>query len=337
MNLLLTGCSGFIGLNFLDYLLKNTQNDFKQIFSIDKLGYATKYNKQKYFELCNDNKIINIDQNINDISGNINLNKDKFIILNFASESHVDNSIENPFGVFNENVKIPESCIRIVGGINFIERFIQISTDEIYSEISYDDIKNPDKWFKVDTPIHPNNPYSASKAAQDCILMSLKHTYGLNVQFIRMANQMPGKYQYPEKMLPASIVRVLNGEPVKIYGEGKNIRQWTPVDITVKVIYDILYNKIDEVKNNEVIHIANRNGIRNNNEIIEILKGVMKEFGYKIDKEYITDRKGHDTAYALDTLPIIDKYFENCDIERTMRECVEYFINNKNIFGNIIK
>ena len=333
MNLLVTGCAGFIGLNFLKYFLEQNHG-YNTIYSVDKMGYATKYNKEEYYSVCKKYNIKNLDFNINDISGSLNLDKEKFDILNFASESHVDNSIENPFGIFDENSKIPASCIRIVGGLDYINKFVHISTDEVYSEIEYDDIENIDKWFTPETNIHPNNPYSASKAAQDCFLMSMEHTFGLNLRFIRLANQF-GPWQHPEKMMAATCLRVLNGDSVKIYGEGKNVRQWTPVVDSVKVIYDVLVGKIDK----PITHISKYDFegetpvILNNNDVVEVWVQLLEKFGYNnIKKEYIQDRKGHDKAYALRTTEDILSYFDTTLIQR-FEETIKFYIKNKEIYN----
>lgn len=341
MNLLLTGCAGFIGLNFLEHFIKQNHG-YKKIYSVDKMGYATKYNRERYYSICADNKINIIDFNLNEISGNLNIDKEKFHILNFASESHVDNSIKNPFGIFEENVMIPASCIRIVGGLEYVDKFVHISTDEVYGEIPLEEIRNFDKWFKTDTSIKPNNPYAASKASQDCFLMSLKHTFGINVKFIRLANQF-GPYQYLEKMCPATFLRVLNGKSIKIYGEGKNIRQWTPVVDSVKIIYDALSGILDDCFENNVLHISKYEKIDgnqklyNNNEIVrlweELLKEYIREKGYLlcISKEYIEDRKGHDTAYALQTHPKIQEYFK-VSIRQRFKETLNHYCENERIY-----
>ena len=304
------------------------------------MGYATQYNKYDYYNICDLNHIIRIDENINELS-NI---RNKLIfnpldtkiatydILDFASDSHVDNSISDPFSIFTQNASIPSKLLEWIGKDNWknINVYYHISTDEIYSEIPLDKIKDKRNWFDINSPIKPNNPYSASKAAQDCFLMSLKHTYGLNIKFLRMANQQPGRYQHKEKMLMASILRCINGDSVKIYGNGENVRQWTPVEITSIIILDILKNNISI--DDEVIHIANCKGLYTNNQIIEMLEDIMALYGYTLRKEYINDRKGHDTAYALITKPFIDKYFDNCDVKDYMKTCIDYCFDNKDKF-----
>jgi len=352
--LILTGCAGFIGLNLLKELIKDYDfmKSYHDIISIDKMGYATNYNSLTYYKLCDLYGISTIDEDINNLPNVRNKlffnpleAKDiTYDILDFASESHVDNSIADPFSIFNQNVSIPAKLLEWIGKDNWknINVYYHISTDEVYSEIPLDKVNFYANWFKTTDPFKPNNPYSASKVAQDSFLMSLRHTFGLNVKFIRMANQF-GNYQHPEKMVPASVLRVLKGEPIKVYGEGLNVRQWTPVNITVEIILDILKNKIVF---DDIIHIADREGVFNNNHITEMMIKILKDFGYESKKEYIKDRLGHDSAYALDTTKLIDSYFWTTPLldlnyyktegtENHLRKTIKFYIDNKETYlGN---
>lgn len=338
--LILTGAAGFIGLNFLEKLINH---DFDYILSVDKMGYATFYNSNRYHELLDSiRSLYAINCDINDVpklrsicdvktwSGSALWEKTDLYILDFASESHVDNSIKDPFSIFTQNAAIPSNLLNWIGKDNWnrIKMYYHISTDEVFSELSLEDVKDESKWFKTNNNLIPNNPYSASKAAQDCFLMSMRHTFKIPVKFIRMANQF-GNRQHPEKMLPASILRVLKGDTIKIYGSGENIRQWTPVDITANVILDIINDKLVF---EDSIHIANRKGIYDNNQIIDILIEVLKEKGIEAKKEYIEDRKGHDMCYALHTEKVVDSYFENVEIKNYIKSTVEFYIQNKERF-----
>lgn len=296
MNLLLTGCAGFIGLNFLSYAASyGLQNMYDKIVSIDKEGYATTYNITAYDYVLSDLKAIRIKLDINDffdINQYVN-NSKKWDILDFASESHVDNSIKDPFYAFSQNSNLTKRIVEIIGLKN-INKYVHISTDEVYGDLDCSYKNDKSKWFTTDSKFNPSNPYSASKVAQDAFLMSLNHTFGLNVVIVRMANQF-GYHQHPEKMLPASILRAISGNCIKIYGTGDNIRQWTPVNQTVKHIYNILMNE-----NNTTIHLASTELILTNNEIVDIIINRLSTT-WKINatKEYIQDRKGHDRMYAL--------------------------------------
>jgi dTDP-glucose 4,6-dehydratase len=337
--LIITGASGFIGMNVLEKL--NDGHGFNYIISIDKMGYATKYNAKKYYELCDSVKsIYNIDCDINDVVGMNNvLNLDKWtflddwnevdlFILDFASESHVDNSIADPFSIYTQNASIPANLLAWIGKDSWtsIKAYYHISTDEVYGELPLEEAENIDNWFTKNTPMSPNNPYAASKAAQDCFLMSLRHTFKLPVKFIRMANQF-GKYQHIEKMLPASIMRALKGETIKIYGSGKNIRQWTPVEVTANIIVDILDGKIQF---DDCIHIANRNGMFDNNAIIDKLDFILnKRHKISPEMEYIEDRKGHDLVYALKTEEVVDNYFDKIRLTDCIESTVKFYVDNK--------
>lgn len=336
--LILTGCAGFIGIHFLEKL--HGQHGFDYIISIDKMGYATEYNKAKYYELCDSvRSVYNIDCDINDVTQMkdlCNLDKWTFIddwkttelyILDFASESHVDNSIADPFSIYTQNASLPANLLAWIGKDNWcrIKAYYHISTDEVYSELSLADAYDESLWFKTSNNLIPNNPYSASKAAQDCFLMSLRHTFKLPVKFIRMANQF-GIRQHPEKMLPASILRALNGDTIKVYGTGQNMRQWTPVDQTARIIVDILDEKI---KFHDVIHIANRNGLYDNNTIVNILCKILDKKGITAKKEYVEDRKGHDLCYALHTNEEINDCFRGIEFNKEIEKVVDFYIKNK--------
>lgn len=336
--LILTGAAGFIGFNFLKKFVNSLVIDkYNFIYSIDKMGYATKYNSEEYRSICKNKNIFSIEKDINSLKEVDNIfntigKKDCYIdILDFASESHVDNSIKEPFSIYEQNATLPSSLLSWIGKENWgnIKNYWHISTDEIYGEIEFGKINDTSNWFTTTNNFKPSNPYSASKAAQDCFLISLKHTFGLPVKFIRMANQF-GKHQHKEKMLPASILRAINGESIKIYGEGKNIRQWTPVDVTVDIFFDIIAENIEIA---DVLHISNRFGIYNNNQIIEKLVKCLEKKNVICNIEYIEDRKGHDMCYALDSTQKIDSYFDGLDFDRYLGKVVDFYISNKDLYN----
>ena len=224
MYLILTGCAGFIGINFLQELYSSKEyKKYFNIISIDKMGYATIDNKELYLDLCNKMNIDIIPFSIKFFSSDnsdyfkvkFSKNSYKCKVINFASESHVDNSIDKPIAIFEENSLLPGYLLKHIG-ISNIDTFYNVSTDEIYGDIDpkYIGDKN-NGWFYKDSPFKPSNPYSASKASQDMYLMSMAHTFGMNLKIIRMANQF-GPHQYYEKMIPASIKRALNNEPILV-------------------------------------------------------------------------------------------------------------------------
>jgi dTDP-glucose 4,6-dehydratase len=332
--LILTGAAGFIGLNVLKRLIKDakTLKKYSSIISIDKLGYATTFNRIEYEKICKENSIDRIDVDINELPKLLyKVDTRKNIdIIDFASESHVDNSIKDPFSIYSQNASIPAKLLEWIGKDNWknISTYWHISTDEIYSEIPLNEVYDPKTWFTTKSAFKPNNPYSASKAAQDCFLMAIRHTFGLNVKFIRMANQF-GEYQHPEKFLPASVIRGLKGETIKVYGNGLNVRQWTPVKTTSQIIVEIING---DFAFSDVLHIANRFGIYKNNEIVNYIIDIMGEYGYNVKSEFVKDRLGHDSAYALDTGLRVDGYFEDFDIIKSIKETVKFYIDNKELY-----
>lgn len=333
--LILTGCAGFIGINFVKLL----KNQYDYVISIDKMGYATKYNADKYTQWCkSSDNIFRVDCDINDSESLKQLADPEFFndfidldILSFASESHVDNSIKDPFSLYKQNASIPANILEWIGKHNWkkIRIYYHVSTDEVLGELPLSAVENYDKWFSLTSPLGPNNPYAASKAAQDCFLMSMRHTFQIPVKFIRMANQF-GAHQHKEKMLPASILRALRGETIKIYGNGKNYRQWTPVSVTAKIISDIL---IGQIRFDDTIHIANRFGLFNNNVIVDKLVKCLQSKDVRTYIEYIEDRKGHDLCYALQTHEAIDDYFRAVNFDECINEAVDFYIDNKELYS----
>jgi dTDP-glucose 4,6-dehydratase len=301
-NLIVTGACGFIGLNFLKEL-KNIRNQYKEIISIDRLDYATEYNIEEYRKTCANLNIIRIDGDINNITSDI-MSLLSFDVLNFASGSHVTKSLYTS-EVYKENVHLVPNLIDRIGFKN-IETFYHISTDEVYGEIALDKT-GQENWFTPNTRICPNNPYSASKAAQDLYLNAMKHTYGMDVKYIRLANQF-GPWQHPEKMFPKSILRSFDGQPILIHGDGRHIRQWTPVVNSVKVIRDYISGKLPY---RDVLHIAMKQPLVNNLTIVEEWIDILKNhFGTEARFEFIPDRYGNDSMYALSTDADVDLYFE---------------------------
>ena len=328
-NLLLTGCAGFIGYNFLRHFIDSGSiNEYSKIVSIDKMGYATIYNKEEYETICSEQGIAGICTNVTTLPNDA---LDKYFddapvdVLSFASESHVDNSISSPELTFLENVQIPVSILNMLK-IYDIDTYWHISTDEVYGDLSLDVVNDSSKWFTTTSQYIPSNPYSASKVAQDAYLHSIKHTFGLNLKIIRMANQF-GCYQHPEKMIPASIIRAINGQPIKVYGEGKNIRQWTYVEDTVKIINKLLLEGTDAY----ITHLADVKNLFDNNFIANKIKESLERHNIKADIQYIDDRLGHDRAYALSVTPEIEREYNesfNVSLDRT----VDYYIERKDIW-----
>jgi len=325
--LILTGTAGFIGINLLLEMNVNFLKKFDVVYSIDKLGYASVYNKEIYEEICAGHNIKKIDCNIKDLSSVMKFSKEyEWIVINLASNSHVDNSIKTPCTLYEENVIIPSSLLNAFDDIKSIKRFYQISTDEVYGDLPFNSREK--FWFSPDSPLHPNNPYSASKAAQDCFLQSMKHTFGLPVSIIRMANQF-GNFQHPEKMFPISCLRAFKGETIKVYGNGHNMRQWTPVLVTVQIILE----KVEKEEQFDILHIAKKGGLLSNLELAKIMsRTIYAATGIESNIEFVEDRKGHDQMYALKTTKEIDAYFNDISIDQVITNTCEFYYMKRDDF-----
>jgi dTDP-glucose 4,6-dehydratase len=323
--LILTGACGFIGINILLKINPDFRAKYDRIISIDKLGYATTFNRELYKELCEGLKIERIDTNILDLSGHIKFSTNyDWDIIDLASSSHVDVSIANPFSLYEENSIIPSRLLAAFNDLNSIRSYYHISTDEVYGDLPID-VDEKD-WFSTNSPFNPSNPYSASKVAQDAYLMAMRRTFNLPVRFIRMANQF-GNFQHPEKMLPSSCLRAYNGESIRIYGTGTNMRQWTPVDITAKIIID----KVTQQANFDVLHIANKKGLVTNNYIVDALTEAIGLYtGTTPQIEYVADRLGHDLCYALKTTKEVDDYFKDVNLCHSLISAAEFYYMKHN-------
>jgi len=327
--LLITGNKGFIGMNFIEYLNgdgKYLLDNYDGVAMIDACQLKSEDGMSWWVEakapfLDSDKFIVDISSDINTLFFTDHLKKieDKFgkatyTILNFASKSHVDESISNPFGLYVDNAVMLPNLIHGIG-IENIEKFYHIRTDEEYGHLTSVDAEP----FKVWDKLNPRNPYAASKASQTVFLQSLQHTFGLDVSFFVLANQF-GKYQHYSKMIPASIKRVFDNEPIKVYGTGENYREWTFVEDTVKEIGNSI---ISGVRTGGVCHISNPKSVISNNELIELLTKEIAKYGFKPEIEYIEDRKGHDFCYKLKPSINTDNFKS---VEEGLEETVKYYL-----------
>ena len=286
MTIIVTGGAGFIGAGFVYYMLEKYP-DYR-IVCMDCLTYAGNLStlqealENPNFRFC---KV-----NICDRAAVDKLFEEERpeMVINFAAESHVDRSIENPEVFLDTNIKgtavMMDAC-RKYG----IRRYHQVSTDEVYGDLPLD---RPDLFFTEDTPIHTSSPYSSSKAAADLLVLAYYRTYGLPVTISRCSNNY-GPYQFPEKLIPLMIANALADQPLPVYGEGLNVRDWLSVEDHCKAIDRIIHNG----KVGEVYNIGGHNEMRN----IDIVKIILKELGKPESLiTYVADRKGHDMRYAID-------------------------------------
>ena len=280
MKILVTGGAGFIGSNFVDYILKHHQ-DYR-VLVLDKLTYAGGVDNLRQAE---DNPGFRFIQgDICDQSLDDELVLDSDLVINFAAETHVDRSIQTPDVFLHTNI-LGTHCL-LEAARKHRKKFVQISTDEVYG--------SRDKGgFTEDDPLNPSSPYAASKAAADLLALSYHRTYGLPVKIIRCSNNY-GPRQYPEKLLPLFITRALRGERLPLYGDGLHHREWTYVEDNCRAI-DLILQK---GKDGQIYNISSRAELAN----IQLIQKVLRLLDKSEDLvEFVGDRPGHDRRYSLST------------------------------------
>ena len=290
MNIIVTGGAGFIGSNFVFHMLK-AHPDYR-IICLDKLTYAGNLST---LEPVMDNpnfRFVKADICDKEAVDKLFEEEKPDIVVNFAAESHVDRSIENP-QIFLETNILGTSVLMDASRKHGVKRYHQVSTDEVYGDLPLD---RPDLFFTESTPIHTSSPYSSSKAGADLLVLAYYRTYGLPVTISRCSNNY-GPYHFPEKLIPLMIIRALHDESLPVYGDGLNVRDWLYVEDHCKAI-DLI---IHEGKVGEVYNVGGHNEMAN----IDIVKLILKELGKSEDLiTYVTDRAGHDRRYAIDPTKI---------------------------------
>lgn len=324
MTVLVTGGAGFIGSNFIYHMLGKYE-DYR-IVCVDCLTYAGNMttlkealeNKNFVFyktDICDREEIYSV------------FEKEKpDIVVNFAAESHVDRSIENPEIFLKTNIlgtQVLMDACRKYG----ITRYHQVSTDEVYGDLPLD---RPDLFFTEETPIHTSSPYSSSKAAADLLVLAYHRTYGLPVSISRCSNNY-GPYHFPEKLIPLMIANALNDKPLPVYGKGENVRDWLYVEDHCKAI-DLIIHK---GKFGEVYNVGGHNEMAN----IDIVKLICK----KLDKPeslitYVADRKGHDMRYAIDPTKIHAElgWLPETKFKDGVEKTIKWYLENKQWWEDII-
>ena len=290
MTVLVTGGAGFIGSNFIFYMLKNHRED--RVICLDKLTYAGNLHTLEPVMEDPNFRFIKVDICDRDTIYDLFHEEQPDIVVNFAAESHVDRSIDNP-GIFLETNIIGTSILMDACRRYGIRRFHQISTDEVYGDLPLD---RPDLFFTEESPLRPSSPYSSSKASADLLVLAYHRTYGLPATISRCSNNY-GPYQFPEKLIPRMIINALNDRSLPVYGNGQNVRDWLYVEDHCRAI-DLIIRKGSE---GEIYNIGGRNEMKN----IDVVKLICKELG-KPEKliSYTEDRKGHDRRYAVNPAKI---------------------------------
>ncbi len=317
MKILVTGGAGFIGVNFVYYMLEK-HPDY-EIVCLDALTYAG--NLKSLDEAMKNEKFTFVKGSISDKDFVDSLfAREKFdIVVNFAAESHVDRSIENPF-IFLETNVMGTACLLEASKKYGVSRFHQVSTDEVYGDLPLD---RPDLFFTEETPIHTSSPYSSSKASADLLCLAFHRTYSLPVTISRCSNNY-GPYQFPEKLIPLMIVRAQENQSLPVYGEGLNVRDWLYVEDHCKAIDMIIHNgRIGEVYNV---------GGHNEKQNIEVVRTLLKA----LDKPeslitYVKDRAGHDLRYAIDPTKISNElgWLPETKFEDGMARTIRWYLDNK--------
>ena len=324
MNIIVTGGAGFIGSNFIFYNIK--AHPAYRIVSIDKLTYAG--NMATLEPVMNKENFRFVKMDICDREGVYRLFEEEKpdMVVNFAAESHVDRSIENPEIFIQTNVigtaTLMDAC-RKYG----IQRYHQVSTDEVYGDLPLD---RPDLFFTEETPIHTSSPYSSSKAGADLLVLAYHRTYNLPVSISRCSNNY-GPYHFPEKLIPLMIINALSDKPLPVYGQGLNVRDWLYVEDHCKAI-DLIIHK---GRIGEVYNVGGHNEKRN----IDIVKLICSELGKPESLiTYVSDRKGHDMRYAIDPSKIYGElgWLPETKFEDGIRKTIRWYLDNRQWWEPII-
>ena len=317
MKVLVTGGAGFIATNFMYYMVnKYPEYDF---VNLDALTYAGNYNNIKDLEGKPNYKFVKGDITDREFIDKL-FEEEKFDwVVNFAAESHVDNSIKNP-GIFLTTNILGTQVLMDASRKYGVKRYHQVSTDEVYGDLPLD---RPDLLFTEETPIHTSSPYSSSKAGADLLVGAYYRTYGLPITISRCSNNY-GPYQFPEKLIPVVISKALNDEPIPVYGKGENVRDWIHV-IDHNIGVDLILHK---GKVGEVYNLGGHSESTN----LDVVKTILKQLGKPESLiTYVTDRPGHDLRYAIDSTKAEKElgWDRTYTFEKGIEETVNWYLNNQ--------
>ncbi|MEH7454263.1 dTDP-glucose 4,6-dehydratase [Gottfriedia acidiceleris] len=320
--ILVTGGAGFIGGNFVQYMVnKYPQYD---IYNLDLLTYAGDLTKHREIEKKDNYHFVKVD--IANRKAIMTLfEKEKFeYVVHFAAESHVDRSITEPEIFVKTNVLGTQVLLDASKAIN-VKKFVHVSTDEVYGELDFD----PTTFFTEDTPLQPNSPYSASKASSDFLVRAYHETFNLPMNITRCSNNY-GPYHFPEKLIPLTISRVLNDQKVPVYGTGENIRDWLHVLDHCSAIDLVLH----EGENGEVYNVGGHNERTN----LEVVKTIISTLGKSEDLiEFVQDRLGHDKRYAIDPTKLEKLGWKpTYNFDTGIAQTVQWYLDNKEWWETII-
>ena len=324
MNIIVTGGAGFIGSNFVYYEHKKHPAD--KIICVDKLTYAGNLETLTPLLEKDNFKFIRADIADRKAIYRIFEQEKPDIVVNFAAESHVDRSIENPEIFLQTNI-IGTSVLLDACRKYGIDRYHQVSTDEVYGDLPLD---RPDLFFTEQTNLHTSSPYSASKASADLLVMAYHRTYKVPTTISRCSNNY-GPYHFPEKLIPLMIINALDDKPLPVYGDGLNVRDWLYVEDHCHAI-DLIMRKS---KVGEVYNVGGHNERAN----IDVVKTILAQLGKPESLiEHVTDRKGHDRRYAIDPTKIHEElgWEPETKFEDGIRKTVQWYLDNRDWWLNII-
>lgn len=324
MNIIVTGGAGFIGGNFIHMMVNKYPDD--HIICIDSLTYAGNLETLKPVENKSNFSFVKADIADRPAIYEIFEHYKPDIVINFAAESHVDRSIENPEVFLRTNIMgtavLMDAC-RKYG----IQRYHQVSTDEVYGDLPLDRL---DLFFTEETAVHTSSPYSASKASADLLVLAYHRTYGLPITISRCSNNY-GPYHFPEKLIPLMIIKTLRGEPLPVYGDGRNVRDWLYVEDHCEAI-DLI------VRHGRVGEVYNIGG-HNEKANIDVVKTILATLGK--DESfitYVTDRPGHDLRYAIDPSKISRElgWLPKTTFEEGIKKTVQWYLDHQEWWERIL-
>ena len=324
MKVLVTGGAGFIGGNYALEMVKKYPED--EMVVLDALTYAGNLETLESIMEEPNFKFVKGDIRNRDFIYNLFENEQFDVVINFAAESHVDRSIEEPDIFVSTNVMGVQVLLDACRKYN-VKRFHLVSTDEVYGDLPLD---RPDLLFHEDTPIHASSPYSASKASADLLVLAYHRTFGLPVTISRCSNNY-GPYHFPEKLIPLIISRALNDESLPVYGEGKNVRDWLYVTDHCKAI-DLIVRK---GKVGEVYNIGGHNEKSN----LEVVKTILKYLNKPESLiQFVKDRPGHDLRYAMDPTKIQTElgWQPEYDFDSGIKATIDWYLTHKDWWEHII-
>jgi dTDP-glucose 4,6-dehydratase len=311
LNILVTGGLGFIGSNFI----LNSINDYDKITNIDSMSYGSNIENLRAIE--GNKRYTFVKGDIADKEKTLRYTKEVNAIINFAAETHVDRSIADPAPFVHSNILGTYTLLE-AARLNDVEKFVQVSTDEVYGSAEMDE-----RPFKEDDRLNPSNPYSATKAAAEFLVLAYHKTYGIRTIVTRCTNNF-GPFQYPEKLIPKTIIRAVKGLKIPVYSKGEQVRSWIYVLDHVNALKLVL----NKGRSGEVYNITAWNEKRNR----DVVSRILSLLGFADDIiEYVEDRPGHDFRYSVDPSKIQNElsWAPKYKFEEALRETVEWYLKNR--------